>query len=221
MEDLTGITINPDIYDDLYTRERRQRVRRLADLLGDMEHLRKFDRREASDGTLLSRRGHRYAVAQMIDATIRYVFHCTPDQLPDVFQDMTKADIEDRMTGFAELFGEQLVRLLGWRPGHQTHEPLDVLRWILSKIGAIVRYRQIMREGERFYLYSFDCKCWEKMLTYAAGHLKQRQLRQQEPLLKSGNYSHYPNLSNDAKSPKSKPEKGKNKESPSFEGLLL
>lgn len=178
IEDTVGLTINPQIYDDLHTPNLRQRVRRFTDLFDALDHLQASDRQEAIDGWLLSKRSHRTATRLLFERIIRHLFNCDVLQLPAVLHKIPARDIHTRMNGFLDLYGDPIKRLLGWRPDHHTDNPTALLRWLLKQIGLKLVSTQVGNGKKRYRVYSLDTQQFDKMVQYAEArlaHLAQRR----------------------------------------------
>ena len=175
IEEMVGAEITSELYDDLHTSQQRETVRRFADLFDDVSALKDYDRRQAKQSTLMIKRKH-YVQRQAL------LWRLIGDMwgeagLSAMCQtEYSAEDIEARMSNYLTLHKYDIAKVFGWRLD-QSHQPVAILRWLLQQIGLKLDSRQIMRDGERFRVYSVDSNSYKHIRRYAEQNLKQRQLK--------------------------------------------
>jgi hypothetical protein len=167
IENTLGETITNRIYDDLHRADRRQAVRRLADLLDNPEQLKTRDRLEAADQVLLSSRGHYTSTQALIHAALSVVFGT--DSV-NSRAELTEAEINERLKPFVKAHLDHVQRFLDQRDDLSS-DPIFVLRRILKRIGLKLGRQRVRRNNERLWLYALDDENREQWLAYARARL--------------------------------------------------
>lgn len=166
IEDTSGQTITPPLYDELHTPADRAKLVRFADLGDTHAHTIEVDRTEAADNVPAPKLKHRARQRSVARRLIR-----------DVFGDKLSADlvltgeqIAGRMADFLETGLDELRTLYGWR-SDQSDNPVALLRWVLEKryglklvsrqirIGGGQRQRVYSLDPERLVVMSYNARC--------------------------------------------------------------
>ncbi len=182
IEDSVGQQITSQIYDDLGTSKKRDKLRRFTDLTEDEAILKHYDQQEAQSQTLLIKRQHRTLCRQLILNALEGVWGVAPEGIYTTLENATKVAVtaEEIAPGITPLIKEENSKLLsymGWR-SDQSHNPVAILRWLLGQIGLELTSKQLMVNGERFRVYSINESSLLRMQKYAASrriHLQKKR----------------------------------------------
>jgi hypothetical protein len=167
IETTVGLPLTGTIYDDLHTPAHRAALRRLADLITDVEALKARDRQEAREQVLLMQRGHYTTTQALITDILLTVFG--PNGL-DSDAELTAAAITRTLQPFLDQHLAAVQRLIDRRDDMSTH-PLYVLRRVLKAVGLKLARRQVMVQGQRFMVYWIDGETRAHWLDYARARL--------------------------------------------------
>jgi hypothetical protein len=174
IEDVVGLEWTDQLDDDLESSQKREALRRFADLETPAEELKAKDRAEASTpegwgGVLLMKRKHFTMQAELINEALRLVYR---DGLDDGCKIPLRAeDIEERLGDFAQRREKELMRALGWR-SNQSRNAVPLLRWMLGRVGLRLNKARRMVNGARVGEYWLDEETLDKQRAYAAARLE-------------------------------------------------
>lgn len=171
---LTGIPNNPETADYFYTSTNRKRfmnyyirTRRLASSI---------DQAEYRQQRLMHKRqfamGKDALIRQMLGAiwgTDDYAVIVASNQHfteQDVIERFNKAGLADE-DGVTNKLKNDLAVQFGWHAKKHSSDHLDILRYMLSKDGMKLCYRQQMVNGERSYIYWLDADTYQQLERFA------------------------------------------------------
>lgn len=152
IEDISGIRIIPELYNLFHTPEQRSRLRHYIDLQDDLEHIKALDRFEAQEGTLLVKRGHATVLCELVTEAIKAVFG---DVGLDSTEELTKETITARLVDYLDEYKHTIRRHIDKRKD-LSDDPLATFKRVLGKVGIKLASRQVMVNGERYYVYFID-----------------------------------------------------------------
>ena len=156
IEYCVGQDLNPELYDNLHQPRQRAALRAFTDLRTDHDILFAIDRRQAENEERLSSRQHRGKNARLIRDLLQTVFEvASVDDLLMAAIELSEADINARMTAWLADHNRDVRTFVDRRKAH-SDRPLAVLRWLLGRVGIHLDYRQVRRDGSKFYMYSID-----------------------------------------------------------------
>ncbi len=180
IEDYVGLPIDSALYDAHHTLQKRLKTGRFADMLTPNAALIKHDRQLAAEGALPSKQLHSAQHCAFMRLFCWQTFGCKFEQLPDGLQNMPAHELEARMEGFIQLHAAHLKRLFDWRPDAHSHNPIPLIRWILNRYGLKLDRKQVMRDGQRFMIYSLNMKCWQQRYKSARSRLTHLRHKQEQ-----------------------------------------
>jgi hypothetical protein len=120
-------------------------LRRLTDLLTDVEKLQALDRQEATDQVLLSKRRHYTTTRGLVWAGLTAVLGSDP---LNNTEELTEQKIVKRIVPWLNSNLPHVQRILDRRDDLST-DPMFVFRRLLAYVGLKLARRQIMRDSER------------------------------------------------------------------------
>jgi hypothetical protein len=174
VEFAAGQGITADLYDRLHTNGKRADFNRFVDLLDDAESLKQRDRYEASEGVLLSKRQHFIRNRDLIAMAGQAVFGVHWLQSDE---ELTAGDIAERLQSFLRLHYQEIQHYIDQRCD-LSQDPVAILRRLLKRVGMGLSRKQIMVNGERFYVYSMDASERAIVMAYGLIALKARKERE-------------------------------------------
>ena len=174
IEFTSGQTITGELLRLLGTNRQRADFNRLVDLLDQPEQLKQRDRDEAKIGVLVIKRKHYIRNRDLIDLAGRNVFG---DDWLNSEEKLTSDDIAQRLDSYLRMHIDEIQHYID-RRFDLSQEAINIFRRLLKRVGLKLGRSQIMRDGERFYLYFIDGKHRETILGFAATALEARQIRE-------------------------------------------
>jgi hypothetical protein len=174
VEFAAGQAITADLYDRLHTNGRRADFNRFVDLLDKAESLKKRDRYEAQEGVLLMKRQHFIRNRDLVTMAGQAVFGANWLHSEE---ELNAGMIAERLDTFLRLHYQEIQQYIDRRLD-LSHDPLAIFRRLLKRVGLGLSRRQIMVNGERYYLYGIDAAERAILLAYGAVSLAARQSRE-------------------------------------------
>jgi len=172
IEQLTCKPITEESYDLFHNPRSRADFRRLINQLQPVEELKLFDRHEAAESVLLSKRKHVTRNRDLIAGAIAAVFG--DKWLLGSTSQLTESEIRERMTAYLDEHLEEIRTYIDHRWKECSNEEINILRRLLKRIGLKLERKQLMRDGERFYVYWINETHRNLLLDYARHALKKR-----------------------------------------------
>lgn len=176
LEQLVGLPITAQIYDDFYKEADREELRYFTDLLDDDGLLKHRAREEALKNVLITKWRHRSLRRQHVESVLVLLFGYEWYTSPET---ITKNELEQRLGPYLGFHQEDMINLLGVQ-FQKKARLTTVLRQILGCVGLEVEGRQQMRNRTRSYVYSLERTRLAKMRRYAESRLIRLKRDRQE-----------------------------------------
>jgi|GEM_PF-2414220 len=173
IEFVSGQTITPKLFEILGSGRKRADFNRLVDLLDNPDTLKQKDRDEAQIGVLVIQRKHFIRNRDLIDLAGQSVFG---DNWLNSDEQLTADEIAQRLESYLRMHITEIQHYIDHR-FDLSLEAINIFRRLLKRVGLKLGRTQIMRDGERYYLYFIDGKHRETVLGFAATALEARQIR--------------------------------------------
>lgn len=173
IEQLTCKDIIEQSYDLFHNPRSRADFSRLMNQLQPIEELKQYDRGEAADNVLLSKRKHVTRNRDLIAGAAAAVFG--DEWLTGNTNKLTESDIRQRMTEYLDEHLDEIRTYIDHRWQECSDEEINILRRLLKRIGLKLERKQIMQDGNRFYVYWIDEVHRDLMLEYACFTLQKRR----------------------------------------------
>jgi len=187
IEHAAGQEITDILYDMLHRGQQRSNFNRLVDMLDDVRQLQDRDRAEAASGVLLTKRRHYTRTRDLVDMGLQSVFG--PDWI-NSNEWVSAEQISERTAPFFRSHLSQIQIYIDMR-SDLSNDPVAVLRRLAKAVHMKLESKQIMQDGERFYVYRIDPEYRAEMLGYARVALKARIERIQQAKEDYSNHGNY------------------------------
>ena len=159
IEDTSGQTLTPALYDELHTPEARAALIRFTDLTDTDAHALDADRSEEADHLPLPKRRHRALRRRLARVLLDAVF----GRVWSAETELTADQIDQRLSDLLALHRDDLRDLLGHRDD-QSQNPVAVLRWLLDKYGLkLTSHQRRIGGGQRERVYTLDAERLARM----------------------------------------------------------
>lgn len=160
IENTVGLTISPQVYDDLHTPKQRRALRLFTALDADRADLIRLDRADIEGEAWLSKRRYVCQRTALIERVLTAVF---PAGLTaDVW--LTSADIYERLGDVAALIRD--LQLFFNDRADYSSAPLAVLRRVLGYAGLTLDRKRVRGGDGRYWVYRIEQDSLERWETY-------------------------------------------------------
>lgn len=155
IETATAQPINADLFDQYHTKQARAALYR-ADISSSAAAA-EIDQRENADDLPLHQRTNAAALRALRYEGLKMLGAKDFGDLPGIINGVTA----ESFSSFGSWAAQNVARfqsLLGYRAGHDTEltDDLKALRFFLKRFGITLDRKQVMRSGQRFYIYFVD-----------------------------------------------------------------
>ena len=157
IEGVVGVTISPDVRDQLWTSAQRRALRSFTDLIDDVTELRAADQQEIIDGVPLPKRRHRVSWRAVVNAFLRVLVDGKGDR-----QQLDKDDFEAAIAPIVEHYSGDLKRLFNWRPD-RCNSAAAIAKRVLDTVGLKLDSDQRTTGGQHVRSYQLSAEALAKI----------------------------------------------------------
>ncbi len=165
IEAVIGVTLSPQLRDQLWSSEQRAQVRRFTDLIEQIAELKQADAHEQLAGIPLPKRRHRTMRRNVVNAFLRALIDDT-----GVLLQLSKPEFEHALAPVIEKYQRDLKLYFGWRPD-RCKTAAATARRVFETVGLKLASDQRTSGGEHVRFYQIEAATFEQIRTLAAQRL--------------------------------------------------